>query len=161
MAGEVRAGRLHAIKDDEEFPLAAQVEELPCDLTGLLVVVALRNVCRRVSVAWVVLEGDNVTALAGKGSAFVDVPHQAAVVFVALVPAELLVRVEDRNDIVDQRSSGEVVCIVVALATLRETREPRLQIRKWPSSSREWPANCGPQPKKAHVAFGSFQALRM
>jgi hypothetical protein len=111
---------------------------------------------------WVlrVLERRDVTPLARPGAGLVDVTQEPAVVLVLRVAPELLLGIEDRHDVEDQRPAGVEVLVVRALSPARETTAPFREMRKWPSSSREWPANWGPAPKNDHVAFGSFHALR-
>src|SRR5262249_650189 len=116
--GEGGACGLDPVEDDEELAGTAQVEELARHLARFARAVAFCEIGRGIGVGVRVLERHDVAALHGPAARPVDVGDEPAVVLVALGPAEELVRVVDRDDIVDERAAGVAVVVVMTLAAL-------------------------------------------
>jgi hypothetical protein len=102
MAGKIGAGCFNAVEDDKIFVLPAKVKKLPGHFTGFFTAITFGDIRCGIGVIGVVLEGHDMPPLSRKRATFVDISKQAAVVLIIPVPAELLIGIEDRDNVVDK-----------------------------------------------------------
>src|SRR5579872_727184 len=118
MPAEIRARRFDAVKYNKKFMRPAKVKKLTSHLTSFVGVIACGNVRGSIGVFRCALESHDMASLARQAIALVHVAQQAAIVFVAFVAPEFFGRVEDGDDIENERTPGVIIGVIVALAAL-------------------------------------------